>query len=676
MDSHVDEDEGNAEPTEPATGDAGDSPEPKPRVKKVKKKKVKAAPEPPKPKKKVKAAPEPPPEEPKHRRKIIIMLLVAIVLAFFVPRLIAFRGVPLAVNFEFADQLFHLYHVDLLTKRHTLDDAYMDQAYFHQFPDMKDPRLPTRWPPGIYWITFPFAKAFGVYSIWTTQIPNFLGTVLTLIGVVLLGRIMGGTRLGLWAALLVVLTPALVAASWYYSLDYPLIGMILLGLYLLWRSKGFTVWWATLIFGLWSGLSMCIKLSYPIYLIGPSLAALTMGLWALGQDARRMARGKKRQGAWPILVLAPAATAITVACVHFLLNPEWKEIWNEFVVHAQLRALPAATIDPWTMEWFLCLFKFAVNNYPWPLLLLAVPGIFLLHYWRRAMPGRWLILTYFWGTWFCLTGMINKLERYMTPVYPLVCLLTVWAVYQMAPKNWRNKVLTVVALCYASMLVYLHFDPTPWHQGQDGRKASFHVYYEFLMPGKKRMDALRKKIYHTDYHLKPHVDKILEWAAKDKKRQPMGMVYLKDPKGMVLDFPVGEVVVPAVHHLRDRMIVSFLFGMPGIPPSLLNVPLLIVAHPAGVDVEKRHKELKVIKKWTVWLRAGKGSGHYTFSVCKSRLPPLPPMPPGGHGIPGKPPPGHRIEGPQGPSGPIPKHYIKKPPPPPPGGAPHPGQPPQ
>ena len=179
-------------------------------------------------------------KSPKRRRLIILLLLGAIVLAFFVPRLIAWRGIPMAVNLEFADQLFHLYHVDLLYKRHTLDEAYMGQPYFHQFPDMKNPRLPTRWPPGLYWVTFPFAKAFGVYSIWTTQLPNFIASVLIVLGVVLLGRIMGGTRLGLWAALLTVLCPALVASSWYYSLDYPLIAMILMGLYLLWRTRGFT----------------------------------------------------------------------------------------------------------------------------------------------------------------------------------------------------------------------------------------------------------------------------------------------------------------------------------------------------------------------------------------------------------------------------------------------------
>ena len=568
--------------------------------------------------------PAPPPAN--SKRRWLLLLAAVVLLAFVVPRAMALRGIPLAVNLEFADQLFHQYHVDLLYKQAVLDDEHLSHPYFQAFPDMMRPVIPLRWPRTVYYVTVPFAALFGSYSIWTTQATNLLATLLLLTAVILLGRAMHSTQTGLWAALLTVLCPALVAASWYFSLDYPLIAMVTMALYLLWRTRGFTVPLATALFAVWAGLGMCIKMSFAIYLAGPALWVLVHGL----------IRGPR----WRPPVFVVSATAITLGIITLLINPSWSEVWNEFHLHTVMRNLPAATIDPWTTEWLLCLVKFAALNYPWPLLLLAAPALVLLPL-RRGQPGKWLMLAFVLGSMVLLTAMMNKLERYLQPLYPMVCLLTVWWIAVYVPRRIRGVAQAAVALIYAGMLVYVHLvNPTPWDQGNNADRANFHVYYEFEMPGKRRLDLLRKHTFHTRHQLKPHIDRIVALARQDKKRQPLGICYLKDPKQMILDFPIGEVVVPVAHQLTDRMVVSYLFGVNGLPPGMLNAPLLVVVHPVGLDPEQVHHEIKVLKKWTATLVSGAGAGDYTFSVAQPKhvLWPQPPGPGGGPPPPGDAPP--------------------------------------
>lgn len=527
-------------------------------------------------------------------------LVAAVALAFFIPRLATLGGIELSASLSSGDQPFHQHQVDLLVKRLTLEDGPGDMAYFAKFPLMKAPPRPLRWPPGVYGVAAPFALLFGSYSVWTTQCTNAVFTVVLLLAVFLLGRVLGGARVGLWAALLTVLCPALVASTWYLSLDYPLAGMVLMGLYLLWRTRGFTGARATLLFGVWSGLGICVKVNYPLYLLVPSAVALI----------RALKGGHRREPA----MLLPAAAAITLGIAQLALAPDWTTLWRDLGVHAVGRNLPASTIDPWSLEWFLALPRFAASNYPWPLLLLAVPGLVALHLGRRR-PAGWLLLSFFWGGLVCLTLMTNKMERYLLPLYPLACVLAAWWLARL-PGRWRLAGPGAAAVAHLGLLAYLHLvAPTPWYlQEHDPKKATLGVYYDLTMPGQERLDRLRRLTYHADFDLRPLVRQVLRWARRDRQKLPLGLFYLKRPHSKIMEPPVGAVVLPVAHHLRDRFLVGYLFGLEGIPPALLYAPRLMVIHPEGLDPREGYPEIKVLQRWPFCLSSPEGGGRYELSL--------------------------------------------------------------
>ena len=170
-------------------------------------------------------------KKPRVRAAILAGVVLA---ALLLPRLWALRGVSLTSDLRFADSLSHLLNLDRLTRAYTLDAAQLADPFLVEHPGVLKLNNLANWPPGVYHVAFPAAAIFGTMSIWTTQLVNLLFYGVLLVGVFGLGRLLGGWRVGFWAALLTTLCPALVAASWYFTIDFPLVGMAAVGLLLLW----------------------------------------------------------------------------------------------------------------------------------------------------------------------------------------------------------------------------------------------------------------------------------------------------------------------------------------------------------------------------------------------------------------------------------------------------------
>ena len=509
----------------------------------------------------------------------IAVLLFALGLALVVPRALTLHGIETAAVFEFADMADHLYFLDTLAKRKL--EGQTSDPFFQIFPETLPERLAEQWTTGVYHVARLWALALGTGSLWTTLLTNMLFTLILLGAVVGLGSSLGGIRVGLWGALLTALCPALVASTWYFSLDYPLLAMSTMGLYILWLTRGFTRWSWTILFAVWSALGTVIKPTYAVYLLGPAAWVLALELY----------RGSPRESAKRILVRlavllrVAVGLALSLMVVYTLYRPNWDQIIHETRVHFVDRTLPGASIDPFTLEWFISNIKMAVINFPFPLMALALPGLVLIHLRRRgADRGFWL--SYLYSTYLFLTLLANKMERYIQPVYPVFCLLTVWWVVDRLPRRWQTPVLTTLVLAFGACLVVTHYHPIPWFlQDKDtiARESSFHPFrYEFHMPGHQRLARLRQLKLDSECQIKPMLDQISSWIKQDKQRRPLAMIYLRDFKRMTKMHPpvFFRRLIPAITlTVRDRIfVVPNLHEMDRVPMHLRHAPNVLIIH--------------------------------------------------------------------------------------------------
>ena len=544
-----------------------------------------------------------PPEQGARRGKLTIALLsLSILAAVAVPRIIALGGQEGTHHLVFMDMMYHQANQNALT----LAAAATDQRPLHPFLLENDWTLDlfhgARWSKAIYRLNMLWHSLLdvGLQSPAPVLLTNLLFTLLMVLGVVALGREMGGRRLGLWAGLFTALCPALLAHSWYISLDYPLVALIPWALFLLWRSRGFVRPAPTLAFALVSGLAMYIKLNFALYLLFPSLVALVLGLRA--KEARRLR----------VLGHAAGATLLVAAMSYLLQGWTTQELWQLLAVHWSGPAWnPEDTqftlVKPWTPRWAATMLLFAAANYPWPLLLLAAPGLVLLHLGRKdtPLPGRWLLLSFIWGTYLILTLLDNKMERYLQPIYPTLALLCAWWVWDRVPRRARTPVLAAMALAHAAVLVVTHLHPTPWYL--DAQAADQERYmYELGMPGQERLAGLRRHGYHPSCQVEPLIKKIHALAGPGNSPLAAAIQWPEpgdpllhsegggEPLPELLPVSSHDLFLSLAHLTRDRPVLMVdTENQARLHSSMLDIPALILVHPGAMDLAARYPGLRI-----------------------------------------------------------------------------------
>ena len=496
------------------------------------------------------------------------VLLPALILLVYVGlRLWAYHGISTVPAHTFFDQILHMYHLELMAKQATLAPELLTDRFLEDNPELLRRAMPFRWPGGVYHAALPWAMLFGPTSILTVQLTNALFTVLLLWGMVGLARELGFPRAGLWAGLLMVLTPVHVSATWHLTLDYPLAAMCLVGLLLLWQTRGFRLVLPSVNFGLWSALGVYVKLTYLLYLIVPAALVLLIGLW----------RGPRPR----VVAHSLLATTLCAGLVTAMLSPDWGIIWQDFVTHASSHELPATQIPAGSARWFVSQPLFAALNFPYPLLLAALPGLVLLHG-RRQPTVRWLLLAFFWGTLLVLTLMSNKLERYLFPLYPLLWLAAAYWAERWVAGRWRRLVLGALAALHAVVLVIAFQVPTPWHLSDDVTSPAHWEWNELRLPGTQRLRRIRQDPMWDLCGYRAVSDQVVRLAKDDRRRRPLVMVMLWESKTIEDHRFFGELVLQVAQRLRHRLVLApSLMPITSLPPYLQQAPHLVVLHHPG-----------------------------------------------------------------------------------------------
>jgi len=496
------------------------------------------------------------------------LLLMAMVLAHVVPRAVALRGVDRMNSLHFGDMLCHLSNLERGYRMARLSPEQAAHPFFTSFPQLQYTN-PIGWPPGVNYLTELWYGHLPPLSIWVVLLTNGVFSLVLLVGLAGLGRAMGSTRIGLWAGLLALLSPPLAGSTWFYSLDYPLVAMVVMGLLLLWHTNGLTRLHACVAFGAWCGLGVMVKTGFPIYIVPPAVWAMAVSL-----------RCPERR--WKTLGGAALSGVAALGLLYLVHDLPLRSVWEELSMH--VAPSPgvhlAANIPRFTLEWLWALPKFALACFPAPLLLVALPGVALLHRpSTRAGAGipspRGLLLATFWGALLFMLVMDNKMERYLHPLYPLVCLATTWWAATRLPRRWRTAALAAQAGVYALILVVVHFHPTPWLLNKEPASSQLFLY-DLRPPGHEALKQMRHSRYMAS--VEQIAGAMVQLARLDPRRRPLGIT-TRDGEATDLREVGGRqflelAALVAAHRLNDRFLipVDIHGGIPITPAMLLVYP--------------------------------------------------------------------------------------------------------
>ncbi|MBD2105123.1 glycosyltransferase family 39 protein [Leptolyngbya sp. FACHB-261] len=307
-----------------------------------------------------------------------------------------------------------------------------------------------KYPPLLYILTAPFYALFGT-GIDQATLVNLLFGLILMWAVYSLGQHLFSSTVGLWAAVLVWLTPHLYTARTEFLLDYPTTALVTLALYYLtrWRDthKLAQRWDWTLASGISIGLALLCKQTALLFLLVP---LLWLGLESLTQ------RAWGRFGQW----------LISLCTVGLVLWPWYRTNWLLILTSSNRAVIESAALEGDPPLNALAAWTYYAANLPralsWPLLLVPLVGL-LLYIWR-AWPSsqQRRSLTWLGGCWagayLLCSVVVNKDSRYILPYLPLLIVLLAYGL-SLWPRALLGRIARWGTLALASWLMLTNLFP-------------------------------------------------------------------------------------------------------------------------------------------------------------------------------------------------------------------------
>jgi hypothetical protein len=303
-------------------------------------------------------------------------------------------------------------------------------VYFHAFSlshPLRFLETYVYYPPFAYWVTDGFYALLGNQAMWVAVLSNIVFIAILVFATYGVGKALWDPWMGLLAAVFTVTTPMFVVAFKDYMLDAPLAAMVVLGLYLLIRSEGFSRGRYTLLLGLVCGFGVLEKWTFPFALALPVLATLV---------AAGAASVRERSALRVLNVAAAALIAFVVAAPWYVHN--FTEIHRDLSYNSGTAgvisgkpALDSASSVVW-YAWNL------VTNqlYLVPTLFLLV-GVAFFFFSDEFAERNYLPALTIVGTYVCFTLLRNKDARYTDPLLPAVAVVAVsWL--RLVPRRMRE----------------------------------------------------------------------------------------------------------------------------------------------------------------------------------------------------------------------------------------------
>jgi hypothetical protein len=278
------------------------------------------------------------------------------------------------------------------------------------------------WPPFFHICSVPFTLILG-FSVQTVAATNFLFLLIAVYSIFMIGRILFDDAVGAGAVVITMLYPIVFALSREVLVDFALMAMVTLCLYLILAGRGGLDRTRSWQLGCALGCAMLTKWTAVAFLIGPALLCFAIHVRDEGQSA------KSKLMSLAILVAVFAVVAL----------PWYVKSYSQFTAHARiaLGSDPALEGDPvrlWdSLQWYWGALRDALISRR--LMPITALGLAIYAVSARSWKALAFLLSWVVPAMVIFLLIPNKDGRFIVPLLPALALMTAAGIRQVP---WRG----------------------------------------------------------------------------------------------------------------------------------------------------------------------------------------------------------------------------------------------
>ena len=311
-------------------------------------------------------------------------------------------------------------------------------------------------PRLVYLISATINFISGNLDIITTRLyTNIIYLIVLVFSVYLIGKEVLNEKCGLLAAFIVSFYPAIWGISRKYGLDFPLIAMAALCMYLLIRTKYFTNLKFSVLLGICGGLGVLTRGHLLFIIAGPVLYYFYQSY--LQKDIERVKMFFNIVAFLSSMILISSLwwsggvkTLVNFFMGHLMVHWPGFKSSLEFIPPCQDLTLPQIFSLGWLAYY---LKETLINITPISFIIFAVfLGFFLK---LRKIKHKELMLAWIIAPYIILTIISTKSDRYYFPSFPAFALITAAGITRIHSSSWRK--LTIFSVILISLFQFFKF---------------------------------------------------------------------------------------------------------------------------------------------------------------------------------------------------------------------------
>lgn len=310
-------------------------------------------------------------------------------------------------------------------------------------------------PPLFMWMTALFYRLFGVSEFWA-RVPSALSGIALVVVTYSIGKLTGGRRVGLLAAVVLLTCYHFLSFSRFGTMDVMLTLFTYTALYAYLRlTDGNQKWW----YAVWSSCALALMVKGAGGMIAPAAIIL-----ALLFDKRLRVAVRSSHFRQAVLL-----AVLIVAPWHVLMSAWYGRAFIDEYIGYHVIARSTRTLEGHASGYFYYVGKLVDGFFPWCLLVpFAVVSIIRRN--LKAQSRSWVLLLLIALVFGLYTVIPTRRPWYIVPLYPALAILIavfICGLYQ----NYRSRpiyrrivagaclILIVVGGLYSFVSLYLNRKP-------------------------------------------------------------------------------------------------------------------------------------------------------------------------------------------------------------------------
>ena len=296
-------------------------------------------------------------------------------------------------------------------------------------------------PPFMMLFSVPFYFVFGLSS-GVARLSNFFYVFVSVFGLFFLAEELHSKEAGFLSAVLLLFTPLFFAFSRNYSVDFPLTAFIILTMLFFYKSKFFSSFWYSFLFGLSFSFGLLTKQTFLIYV----LPWLFLEFFSYFKNSNFILNSVFKKNFFFSLIVI-----LVLTLPWYLIN--FKTFFTIFIPVATNKDFMFRDIK--SVFSYLSEFSAVVFGFYCFLLILLT---FVFYFFVVNIKSKLSLFLGFFVPFLFLIIQYNRLVRFFLPLVPIILLISSISVFSI--KNFRFRNFIFVSLLFLFLFQYFYINIT------------------------------------------------------------------------------------------------------------------------------------------------------------------------------------------------------------------------